>query len=113
MSTKILIYMAYKNKEDQKAASRRHYLKNKEKIKERSRLRKLENPEKEKEYRKKYYSKPSGIEGVSLGAFQRRKYVDSNREKYLETNQNWRDNNKEHISSYNHKYWQENKRHGK
>ncbi len=105
--------MAYKNKEDQKASSRRHYLKNKEKIKERSRLRKLENLEKEKEYRKKHYNKPSEIEGVSLGVFQRRKYVESNREKYLETNQNWRDNNKEHISSYNNKYWQEKKRHGK
>tara|TARA_R110000824_G_scaffold350486_1_gene537432 strand:- start:59 stop:418 length:360 start_codon:yes stop_codon:yes gene_type:complete len=101
--------MAYKNKEDQKAASRRHYLKHKEEIKEKSRLRKLENPEREKEYQKKYYNKPSEIEGVSVGVLQRRKYVEENRDKYLETNQNWRDNKKEHISNYNHKYWEANK----
>ena len=101
--------MAYKNKEDQKAASRKWYLENRAKVIEKSRLRKIANPEREREYQKKYYNKPSEIEGVSQGVLQRRKWVETNPEQYKLTNKEWRDNNKEHISEYNRKYKQENK----
>ena len=101
--------MAYKNKEDQKEASRKWYLKNRKLVIERTRLRKLENPEREREYQKKYYDKPSEIDGVSVGVLQRTEYISNNRDQYLKTNQNWRDNNKESISDYNKKYWEENK----
>ena len=97
--------MAYKNKEDQKAAQRRWYLKNRAKVIEKSRLRRLENPDKHNEYNRKYYNKPSEIEGVSIGVLQRRKWVANNQEQYKKTNQEWRDNNKEHISKYNKEYW--------
>ena len=96
--------MAYKNIEDQKAASRKWYLENRAKVIEKSRLRKIANPEKEKEYQKKYYNKPSEIEGVSQGVLQRRKWVANNPEQYKLTNKNWRDNNKEHISEYSKNY---------
>jgi hypothetical protein len=97
--------MAYKNKEDQKAAQRKWYLKNRAKVIEKSRLRKLENPEREAEYKRKHYYKPSEIEGVSVGVLQRRKYVANNQEQYKKTNQEWRDANKEHTSKYNKEYW--------
>ena len=74
--------MAYKNKEDQAAASRRHYEKNRAKVIEASKQRRLANPEKNKEYQKKSYHQPSEIEGVSKGALQKRKHRKLNPEKY-------------------------------
>jgi len=96
--------MAYKNKEDQKAAQRKWYLKNRAKVIEKSRLRKLENPEREAEYKRKYSNKESPIDGVNMGAFNRRKWVANNQEQYKLTNKEWRDNNKEKISIYNKQY---------
>ena len=101
--------MAYKNKEDQKAAQRKWYLKNRAKVIEKSRLRKLENPEREAEYKRKYDRKESPIDGVSMGVFNRRKWVANNQEQYKLNNKEWRDNNKEKISNYNRKYWEANK----
>ena len=66
--------MAYKNKEDQKAASRRHYLRNREKVIKRSAEWKKNNPESNREHSKTYYYKESEIEGVTLGTIKRRKY---------------------------------------
>ena len=100
--------MAYKNKEDQKEAQRKWYLKNRVKVIEKSRLRKLENPEREAAYKLKYTRKDSPIDGVSLGAYNRRKWVANNSEQYKLTNQNWRDNNKNQVSEYNKEYYKNN-----
>jgi hypothetical protein len=96
--------MAYKNKEDQKEAQRKWYLNNRAKVIEKSRLRKLENPEREAAYKRKYDKKESNIEGLNMGAFNRRNWVANNQDQYKLTNQNWRDNNKEKISKYNKEY---------
>lgn len=66
--------MPYKNKEDQKAASRKHYLKNREKVIKRTAKWKLNNPESNREHSKNHYYKESEIEGITLGALKRRKY---------------------------------------
>lgn len=78
--------MAYKNKEDQAAASKRHYEKNRAKVIEASKQRRLANPEKNKEYQKKSYYQASEIEGVSKGALQKRKHRELNPEKYKAIN---------------------------
>jgi hypothetical protein len=96
--------MAYKNKEDQKEAQRKWYLNNRAKVIEKSRLRKLENPEREAAYKRKYDKKESNIEGLNMGAYNRRKWVANNQEQYKLTNQEWRNNNKEKISKYNKEY---------
>lgn len=78
--------MAYKNPEDQAAASRRHYEKNRAKVIEASKQKRLANPEKNKEYQKKSYHKTSEIEGVSKGALKKRKLRELNPEKYKAIN---------------------------
>ena len=78
--------MAYKNKEDQAAASRRHYEKHKAKVIEASKNWKLANPEEHKEHQKKSYHQPSEIEGISKGALQKRKLRELNPEKYKAIN---------------------------
>ena len=49
--------MPYKNKEDQKASSRRHYLRNRKKIIERTAEWKKNNPESNREHSKTSYYK--------------------------------------------------------
>ena len=78
--------MAYKNPEDQAAASRRHYEKNRAKVIEASKQKRLANPEKNKEYQKNSYHKTSEIEGVSKGALHKRKHRELNPEKYKAIN---------------------------
>ena len=97
--------MAYTDKLKQKEASRRHYLKNKQKVINASAKWKENNPEKAKEHAKKSYYIESDIEGVSKGAFNKRKWRDENQDQNKIINKKWREENKEKISAYNKKYY--------
>ena len=97
--------MAYKDKQKQKEASRRHYLKNKKKIIERTAKWKKNNPEAAKQHCKNYNNKESEEEGVTQAAFNKGKWRDANKEQNKIINKKWRDANKDEISAYNKKYY--------
>lgn len=84
--------MPYKNKEDQRAASKRHYELHKQKYIDRARQRKLENPERERQYQRNAYNQVDQSTGKKLGAIRKQEWRLANPELDLAQKKQYRDN---------------------